>query len=201
MKLMYKTIFSIFLFTVTSTAAIEKLHIGIYIEALCKYSKQFISHQFRPAYESIKNNVKVDFYTFGKSKSFVNERGEIEFECQHGPAECERNKFQTCGLHQIGGDQDLRADFIVCTMGVAQAFRQCVKSLKLNQQEIDACVGGKLATELQLKMENASAIIAESGHVPTITFNGEYNVTEFYDALSNFGEIVMRKLSEIDKQK
>lgn len=174
-----------------------KLPIGIYIEALCRASREFITDQFESAYDDIKDDVEVSFYTHGKSKSFTNERGEIEFECQHGPSECEKNKFQTCGLHQIGPDQDKQADFIICTMGYKKSYWQCVSSLGLNQQDIDECVGGQLGTELQLKMESASAEpIADSGNVPTITFNGKYNGSDFYAALDNFRKVVLRILSE-----
>jgi Gamma interferon inducible lysosomal thiol reductase (GILT) len=65
-------------------ASAEKLKIGIFIEAECRYSKQFISNQFRPAYNGIKDQVDIEFFTFGKSESFVNAEGQTEFTCQHG---------------------------------------------------------------------------------------------------------------------
>lgn len=181
----------------SSIKAEGKLSIGIYIEALCRASREFITHQFGPAYDDIKDDVVVSFYTHGKSKSFTNEQGEIEFECQHGPSECEKNKFQTCGLHLIGADQDKRANFIICTMGYGESYAECVTSLGLNQQDIDDCVGGQLGTELQQEMERASAnVIEDSGHVPTITFNGKYNAPDFYAALDNLKKVVLRILSE-----
>lgn len=175
----------------------KKLQIGVYIEALCRFSQQFITDQFRPAYPAIKNDVDIKFFTFGKSKSFTNERGEIEFECQHGPLECERNRVQSCGLHELTGDPGRQADFIICTMGFGQDFAQCADLVGLEQQDMDECVIGSLGTELQLAMENASApVIAQSGHVPTITFDGVYNMDDCYAALDDFEEVVWRKLSE-----
>lgn len=175
----------------------EKLRISIYIEALCRYSRQFIVDQFSPTFDSIKNYVVVEFYTLGKSKSFINETGGIEFECQHGPSECRKNKFQTCGLHKIGEDQNQRADFIICTMGFEKSFAHCANSSGLNQQYMDECVDGQLGTELQLKMEEASAaVIEKSGHVPTITLNWEYNVKKFYEMLNDFKSVVLQELSK-----
>lgn len=86
----------------------KKLRVGIYIESECRFSKQFITNQFRPAYKGVKNDVDFDFFTFGKSESFIDEKGQTQFKCQHGQTECQNNKLQTCGLHFIGDNQDLQ---------------------------------------------------------------------------------------------
>lgn len=83
----------------------QKLHIGIFIESECRYSIQFITQQFRPTYQRIKDLVDVEFFTFGKSESFIGENGDVNFKCQHGPVECRKNKLQTCGLNFIGADK------------------------------------------------------------------------------------------------
>lgn len=98
MKLLF--VLLIFL-TVRNVYSIKKLNIGIFIEADCIYSKQFITNQFRPAYRGIKDRVEVDFFTFGKSESFIGVDGEVKFRCQHGKEECRKNKLQTCGLHML----------------------------------------------------------------------------------------------------
>lgn len=179
----------VFVIALATAKAEEKLLIEIFIESFCTYSKQFICNQFRPAYENIKNEVVVRFYTFGKSKSFINEKGEIEFECQHGEKECEWNKIQTCGLDKIGANQDLQAQFIICTM-CSLNKAECVESLDLSFDDIQTCANGTLGTELQLKMEEASAIIKTAGHVPLIKFDGDYNVALFYKALDGIEEVV-----------
>lgn len=82
-------------------------------------------------------------------------------------------------------------------MGFGQDFAQCADLVGLKQQDMDECVIGSLGTELQLAMENASApVIAQSGHVPTITFDGVYNMDDCYAALDDFEGVVRRKLSE-----
>lgn len=83
-------------------------------------------------------------------------------------------------------------------MGYSKSFIQCVESIDLSYEELAKCADGPLGTELQLKMENASAIIKETGHVPTITFNHKYDPTSFYGALSDFYAVVMKKLDEIN---
>lgn len=96
--------------TRASFSVTEKLHVGIFIEAECRYSKQFITNQFKPAYKGIKDEVNIEFFTFGKSESFVDENGETQFKCQHGSEECRKNKVQTCGLHLIGSDKDKQGE-------------------------------------------------------------------------------------------
>lgn len=65
--------------------ATKKLKIGIFIEADCSFSKKFITGQFRPAYNGLKEKIDVEFFTFGKSESYVDEDGNVRFKCQHGP--------------------------------------------------------------------------------------------------------------------
>jgi interferon, gamma-inducible protein 30 len=91
----------------------KKVPIDIYIEAMCKYSKQFMILQLKPTYPAIKDSVEVNFYTHGKSQSYTDADGDIAFRCQHGPIECERNKLQTCGLDLLKNYQDRQVAFIV----------------------------------------------------------------------------------------
>jgi hypothetical protein len=58
------------------------------------------------AYKAIKDKVDIEIFPFGKSQSFVDKNGKTQFKCQHGPEECRKNMFQTCGLHLIGSNKD-----------------------------------------------------------------------------------------------
>lgn len=203
----------VFFFLATTFSATEKLHIGIFIESECRYSKQFITNQFKPAYKRIKGEVDIEFFTFGKSESFL-EKGEIKFKCQHGPEECRKNKFQTCGLHLIGDEKDMQgsnnfefseglfylkfvlAEFIVCTMGYSKSYRNCAEDVNLNYTEVKSCAEGSLGTELQLDMEENSFVIKDSGHVPTITFDHKYDAKVFFSALDDFGRVVENELEK-----
>jgi hypothetical protein len=81
-------------------------------------------------------------------------------------------------------------------MGSKKSYNQCAESFNLNLSAIEACAAGPLGIELQLKTENASApIISQSGHVPTITFDGKYDGKEFYNSLDDFIGVVESKLA------
>lgn len=161
-------------------------------------------YDLRPAYRAIKHVIDINFYTFGKSESFIDENGETKFKCQHGESECNKNKLLTCGLHFIGDDKDRQVEFLTCTSSSSSSilyrtYSQCAEVSKLNWKEIESCAEGELGTELQLQMEKDSKVIKESGHVPTITFDGIYVARDFFAALSDFYGVVERKLGEIEK--
>lgn len=178
----------------SSTEASDKLQVGIYIESMCGYSKQFITSNFRQAYDSIKDDTEITFYTHGKSSSFIDDEGNIVFTCQHGAQECFLNRVQTCALQRIGRNQDLQVAFIICAMGDRNTYEQCVEEAGLDQQDIEDCATGPSGIPLQLEMEKASAaVIGNSTHVPTITFDGKYVEEEFGRSLSDFKGIVKEK--------
>ena len=48
-------------FTMNETS---RLNMTIYIESLCKFSKEFIQNQLRPIYDEIKEKINIKFVTF-----------------------------------------------------------------------------------------------------------------------------------------
>lgn len=186
---------AIVLFSVLMLASADKLPIDIYIEALCKYSKQFIVFQLRTAYPEIKNNVKINIYCHGKSQSYTDEQGNTAFECQHGPIECENNKLQTCALDILSGDQDRQVAFVVCAMTGTKTYQKCAENVGLVFADVEACAKGPRGTELQLKAQEKTApIIEESKHVPTIRYNNIYNETEYAQSLIDFKGVAQKKI-------
>jgi hypothetical protein len=81
-------------------------------------------------------------------------------------------------------------------MGFSKSYIQCASELDLKYSDLEDCAEGALGTELQLQMENGSKIIKESGHVPTVTFDGTYSAKDFFQALDDFYGVVERKLAE-----
>lgn len=181
----------------TSHAGEKKILIDIYVEYSCPYSKEFITNQLAPAYNGIKDDFDLNFYTMGKSTSFENENGEVEFRCQHGPRECEGNKLQTCGLNQIGKkNQDKQTDFMVCTMGIERTFEECCEYLGLDFSDIEACKTSRKGTELQLEVEKATApALKKHEHVPLVIFDSKFDENELSASLLDFKGLCLRKLS------
>lgn len=91
-----------------------QLHVGIYYESLCPDSIRFIGNQLAPNYEHFANFIDIDFVPFGKSASFARD-DRLEFECQHGPAECEGNKIQSCAL-MAAPNSFIQMQFVQCQM-------------------------------------------------------------------------------------
>ena len=42
----------------------SRLNMTIYIESLCKFSKEFIQQQLKPIYDEIKEKINIKFVTF-----------------------------------------------------------------------------------------------------------------------------------------
>lgn len=49
------------------------------------------------------------FQTTNKDKT-------VSFDCQHGPAECDGNRVQSCVLNHLANDADAQAEFVNCQM-------------------------------------------------------------------------------------
>lgn len=102
-----------------------------------------------------------------------NNRGAINFDCQHGPRECKGNLYQSCVLDVIGDDQqDLQTEFVICAMDFSKIPSDCARRLGVDLGKVDECEKGKKGVELQLKAEQESAgIIKQSSFVPTVNIN------------------------------
>lgn len=93
-----------------------QLPIQIYYESLCPDSVRFVQRQLGPNYEALKDYVDILFVPFGKSFSTTNKDKSVSFDCQHGPAECDGNRIQSCVLNHLAGDQDAQTAFVACQM-------------------------------------------------------------------------------------
>lgn len=96
-----------------------QLHIGIYYEALCYDSSQFIRAQLAPNYQHFKDHLELLFVPFGKSES---ENDGEAFFCQHGPAECSGNLMQSCVIDALDNDPEKSLHFVGCQMGNQAEF-------------------------------------------------------------------------------
>lgn len=86
------------------------------IERLCGYSLHSLRKVFFCEFCSVhllpkeSLSVWVPLQTENKDKT-------VSFECQHGPAECDGNRIQSCVLNHLGNNNpDAHTDFVVCQM-------------------------------------------------------------------------------------
>lgn len=157
--------------------------------------------ELKKVYPSIKDQVDITYYPLGKSSSFVNQEGKIEFECQHGKPECDRNMLQNCALNAIGKEnQDLQTSYIICAMDFSKDQSKCIEDAGLSLADTMGCFHGPKGIELQLQTEKDSGpIIKRSGFVPTIVYNGVYNSEDFYDSLDDFARVVRKVARQLNE--
>lgn len=190
----------ILIFTIlisTISAQQTKLKIDVHIESQCPASKRFMQEQLKPNYEQIKNDIDLTIIPFGKSHSVTNSSGTF-FECQHGSFECSCNMFQSCALNLIGDNMDVKTEFMICSMEVNAKRFHCAVKAGLKVENVKKCVESDEGIKLQLKDEKKSApIIKQSGHVPTIVFDGKWNEKDDDDSEEDFLKVVKEKLKKI----
>ncbi|KAF7998447.1 hypothetical protein HCN44_009969 [Aphidius gifuensis] len=88
----------------------QRVVIGVYYEALCPDSKNFIIRQLLPTYKKLKDQVIIQLIPYGKAKTENTSDGP-EFDCQHGPTECEANMIHSCAI-EVLRDQNLVLKYI-----------------------------------------------------------------------------------------
>ncbi|KAL7035430.1 hypothetical protein ACKWTF_008363 [Chironomus riparius] len=156
-----------------------KIKMDIFYESLCPDSIRFISEQLGQNYQSFKDNLDITFLPFGKSNSYQNQLGGIEFECQHGADECFGNKVQGCMLSRMP-HQDTQVSYVTCQMqvGADRTHKACVEAFGVSWDEILQCVQSDFATKQQLGFERISGpVLQNTRWVPTIAYNGQ--ITEY----------------------
>lgn len=122
----------------------EVISLDVYYEALCPDSKNFIVRQLGPAYEKLHEIIDISFIPYGKASTKKTESG-YEFDCQHGPPECQANKFHACAVKQL--DSKISVPLVVCLMehnyDTKNGLVKCAKKLGITYSDIDSCAEGK----------------------------------------------------------
>lgn len=151
----------------------KPLHILVLYESLCPDSVKFFRDQLEPSYDYIKNYVDIHLVPFGKSNSINNG---IEFQCQHGPPECEGNRMQSCVLNEFDNDQDKQVQFAICQMsGNADPIgKHCGEIVGIQHDSINYCINSRIGTNLQLEAEFITQAF-EPSFVPTIIYQGVFD--------------------------
>lgn len=163
-----------------TSCSIAKLNLDFHIESLCRFSSRFITTQFGPSYELVKDRADIDFHIYGKSETLVSENGSLTFICQHGDWECEKNINMTCVLTLLGDNTDLKTKFVLCAMDFNRSFPaldpECTRQVGVDQRLVDDLV---LSGQGKLLQRDVGLIsqpyINLSNRVPTIVVNGIYN--------------------------
>jgi interferon gamma-inducible protein 30 len=134
-----------------ATDARQMISVDVYYEALCPDSRQFIVHQLNPSWDSLHEIMDLSLIPYGKASSKKTGDGSYEFECQHGPPECEANKFHACVVKQY--HNKISVPVISCLMehnrDTRGSLQKCTKNFpSVNPQEIVECADGEEGNKL-----------------------------------------------------
>lgn len=153
--------------------------VTVFYETLCPDSKNFFVKQLTSTYKKLPHLVDVSYVPYGKAKTIVNKDGSLDFECQHGPIECEGNIVHSCTV-EVVTDPTTRLNLVACmitdNMLPKDSFHRCAKEYALDETEsrkIIACAESPHGKEL-LKVygEQTAALRPRVSFIPTVLLDG-----------------------------
>ncbi|XP_035780918.1 GILT-like protein 1 [Anopheles albimanus] len=164
-----------------------QLRVDVYYAHLCPDSVRWVQNQLLTLNPTLLNAITLDFIPFGKAESVNNGQS---FICQHGPAECEGNRVQSCILNLLP-TQQAQVNYVGCQMSFTADPRgwECAFRSGVNLVTAEACVEGQLGTQLQLEAERRTQAIAPA-FIPTIVFNGQFDQALQDRAQTDFAGII-----------
>lgn len=153
------------------------VYVMVFYEALCPDSKNFVLKQLQPAYDRAPNLIDIQFVPYGKAKTSTKADGSLEFDCQHGPIECDANIIHACVIEAVH-DAKTRLDMVACmirdNMIPKDAFYRCAKEYSVEIESIQKCYMSPHGAELlKLHGEATHALRPAVSFIPTITLDGQ----------------------------
>jgi interferon gamma-inducible protein 30 len=127
-------------------AEIDRVIVGIYVESLCVYCKQYLEEQVMPTYELLKDYIDLNVVVFGNTMIDVANRS---LDCQHGVAECDANAYHGC-TRDVYSDTGRYLPFTACLfqtlpMGYSnnefgrEAYADCARRSALDWNALVTC--------------------------------------------------------------
>ncbi|KAH8343585.1 hypothetical protein KR067_005137, partial [Drosophila pandora] len=170
--------------------------ITVFYEALCPDSKYFLSKQMLPAFKMAASIMDVKLVPYGKARTSLSD-GNLSFECQHGPTECQANIYHACAVDIIK-DPLVRLEVISCMIRDNRfpqtAMRKCAKQYNFrNMYLIQKCFDSDHGLELlKLNGELTHALRPAITFIPTVTIDGSQRrqASILKDVLSEVCEVV-----------
>ncbi|XP_063702134.1 GILT-like protein 1 [Culicoides brevitarsis] len=153
--------------------------VTVFYEVLCPDSKNFVVKQLSTAYKKLPHLVDIAYVPYGKAITRVTKDGSLEFDCQHGPIECEGNIVHACTVDVIA-DPTMRINLVACmiadNMLPKDSFHRCAKEFGVHETEstkIIACSESPHGKEL-LKVygEQTAALRPKISFIPTVLLDG-----------------------------
>ncbi|XP_015589606.1 GILT-like protein C02D5.2 isoform X2 [Cephus cinctus] len=156
------------------TSKTQKVLVTVYYEALCPDSRSFVVKQLVPTFQTLPQNVLIELVPYGKAKTVKTDNG-YEFECQHGPIECQANIIHACTINIIK-DPSLQLQYISCmiqnNIKPVDIMQTCAEQMELDYQQIQECSDdAKGKNLLAMYGEMTHALKPGVSFIPTVTLD------------------------------
>lgn len=156
-----------------TTAAATRIALDVYYETLCPYSQRFIVEQLTPVMKTdLARHIALRLFPYGNVR--VLPTG--QYECQHGPEECNLNAIHACAIYYY---RDKRLiDFIACNEESTHEVERCAMQYLGPEgfRRIQECIKGPLVTSL-IEQVREHSDRQNYTFIPWVVVNGKQSDT------------------------
>ncbi|XP_043198441.1 gamma-interferon-inducible lysosomal thiol reductase-like [Amphibalanus amphitrite] len=159
------------------------LVLGVYYEALCPDSRDFVVDQLNTTYSRVPEIITPILVPWGKAS--VDADGVIS--CQHGDEECWGNRLLACVADAVSAEA-VRVGVISCLMDKQRSLHRdgpaCVAAVGLDWEAQTGCAAGDQSYQQALQFgQQTDALQPALTFVPTITLDGSQGSADQQEAL------------------
>ncbi|CAN8010649.1 unnamed protein product [Ixodes pacificus] len=183
------------------SVTVKKVFVTVIYECLCPHSQEFIRSQLLPTYKKLQDRLQVTLLPFGKAR--LNQNGTITngatkngVICEHGDAECEGNKIQTC-VAQVAKETLQAIEVVACMSNYKvpnSAAKKCVKASGVSWTMVHECVT-KNGNHYVLQVAQETWKLQKNvTRVPLIVVNGEVSSYIQEESETNFMSLTCQKI-------
>uniref|UniRef100_A0A0K8REK0 Putative gamma-interferon inducible lysosomal thiol reductase n=1 Tax=Ixodes ricinus TaxID=34613 RepID=A0A0K8REK0_IXORI len=180
---------------------VKKVSVTVIYECLCPHSQEFIRSQLLPTYKKLQDRLHVTLLPFGKAR--LNQNGTTNngattngVICEHGDAECEGNKIQTC-VAQVAKETLQAIEVVACMSNYKapnSAAKQCVKASGVSWTMVHECVT-KNGNHYVLQVAQETWKLQKNvTRVPLIAVNGEVSSYIQEESQTDFMSLTCQKI-------
>lgn len=151
-----------------TSGAARKVKLSLFFESKCPDSRRFIVDQLIPTYQTLNGSMELDFVPFGKARTL----GQNRMICQHGPSECQGNRFMACILAR-SSNQTANLLAIGCLFDWNKTEKDCTTEhlgKAVDYEDLQRCSKSEESYTMMQDYEKRTGRIS---YVPRIEINGK----------------------------
>lgn len=155
----------------------QQILITVYYEALCPDSRNFITKQLVPTFESLEDYVEVQLIPYGKAETIVTS-DDYTFKCQHGQLECEANIVHACSINKLTNSRkslEVIACMIRNNLHPFGVLESCASGLDEYKSILDCAKSNEGRRLLAKYGEVTNDLNPKVSFIPTITLDNEFD--------------------------